>query len=58
MISGRGGGGSGNCCQWDFHALLLTRNDELFNWSYRSQRFESVSERTRRLMVLDVPRCQ
>ena len=58
MVSGRGAGGSGNCCQWDFHALLVTRNDELFNWSYRSQRFESLSERTRRLLRLDVPKCQ
>jgi hypothetical protein len=58
MVSGRGGGGSGNCCQWDFHALLLTHDDRLSNWSYRSQRFESVSERSRRLMALNVPRCQ
>jgi hypothetical protein len=58
MVSGRGAGGSGNCCQWDFHALLLTHNDQLFNWSYRSQRFESVSERTKRLMALNVSRCQ
>lgn len=48
MISGRGAGGSGNCCQWDFHALLLTKDDRLFNWSYRSQRFEQVSDRARR----------
>ena len=47
MVSGRGSGGSGHCCQWDFHALLLTRNDQLFNWSYRSQRFEKVSDRAR-----------
>jgi hypothetical protein len=51
MLSGRGGGGSGDCCQWDFHALLLTRDDRLFNWSYQSQRFERISERTRRLMA-------
>ena len=53
VVTGRGSGGSGNCCQFDFHALLLTRNDELFNWSYRSQRFESLSERTRHAMGLD-----
>jgi hypothetical protein len=58
MFSGRGSGGSGNCCQWDFHALLLTHNDQLFNWSYRSQRFESVSERSRGLLRMSVPRCQ
>jgi hypothetical protein len=58
MVSARGAGGSGNCCQWDFHALLRTHNDALFNWSYRSQRFESVSERTKRLMALNAPRCQ
>lgn len=57
MVSGRGGGGSGHCCQWDFHALLSTRNDELFNWSYRSQRFEPLSERARGLMSLNVPKC-
>jgi hypothetical protein len=52
MVSGRGGGGSGGCCQWDFHALLLTNDKRLFNWSYRSQRFESVSERTKQSMGL------
>lgn len=58
MISGRGGGGSGNCCQWDFHALLLTHDKRLFNWSYKSQRFESVSEQTRRSMALSKLSCQ
>jgi hypothetical protein len=48
MVTGRGSGGSGHCCQWGFHALLLTHNDQLSNWSYRSQRFERVSERARR----------
>jgi hypothetical protein len=53
MISPRGGGGiSGKCCQWDFHALLLTDNNELFNWSYRSQRFERVTEDSRRMLSL------
>jgi hypothetical protein len=58
MFSGRGAGGSGNCCQWDFHALLLTHDDELFNWSYRSQRFERVSERARSLLGLPRLTCQ
>ena len=58
MVSGRGGGGSGNCCQWDFHALLLTNDKRLFNWSYRSQRFESVSERTKQSMRLGGLNCQ
>jgi hypothetical protein len=57
MFSGRGAGGSGDCCQWDFHALLVT-NKELFNWSYRVQGFEKVSERTRRLMHLGQMTCQ
>ena len=57
MFSGRGGGGSGNCCQWDFHALLVTHDQRLFNWSYESQRFESVSARTERLMSLSRISC-
>lgn len=52
MVSGRGGGGSGNCCQWDFHALLVTSDKTQFNWSYKSQSFERVSDRTQRLMHL------
>jgi len=47
MFRVRGAGGSGNCCQHDFHALLLTRSNRLFNWSYQSQRFEPLSERSR-----------
>ena len=58
MVSGRGGGGSGNCCQWDFHALLLTNDKRLYNWSYRSQRFENVSERTKKSMALNNLSCQ
>lgn len=52
MISARGGGGSGNCCTWNFHALLLTQDGRLFNWSYRTQRFERIQEDTRRAMHL------
>jgi hypothetical protein len=58
MFSGRGAGGSGDCCQWDFHALLLTQSDQLFNWSYRSQRFERLSERSRNMLGLTNVRCQ
>jgi hypothetical protein len=57
MFTGRGGGGSGDCCQWDFHALLLTQSDRLFNWSYASQRFEPVSQHARRGLRLNV-KCQ
>jgi hypothetical protein len=39
-------GGSG-IFQLGFHALLLTPN-ELFNWSYQSQRFEAVTDASRR----------
>jgi hypothetical protein len=39
-------GGSG-IFQLGFHALLLTQN-ELFNWSYQSQRFEAVTDTSRR----------
>lgn len=58
MFSGRGAGGSGDCCQWRFHALLLTQSDQLFNWSYQSQRFERLSERSRHLLELTDVRCQ
>jgi hypothetical protein len=58
MFSGRGAGGSGDCCQWDFHALLLTHDKRLFNWSYKSQRFENISEPLRRSMALNNLRCQ
>jgi len=58
MFRSRGSGGSGDCCQWDFHALLLTRNNELFNWSYNYQHFEKVSEQTRRMMDLDNLTCR
>jgi hypothetical protein len=57
MFTGRGAGGSGNCCQWDFHALLLTRDDQLFNWTYRSQRFERVSPQSRRMLRLNDLAC-
>jgi hypothetical protein len=39
-------GGSGTF-QFGFHGLLLTPN-ELFNWSYQSQRFETVTDTSRR----------
>ena len=58
MFSGRGAGGSGDCCQWDFHALLLTQSNQLFNWSYHSQRFEKVSERSRHMLGLDHLTCR
>uniref|UniRef100_Q07P17 Uncharacterized protein n=1 Tax=Rhodopseudomonas palustris (strain BisA53) TaxID=316055 RepID=Q07P17_RHOP5 len=48
MVAPHGVGGSGDCCQWDFHALLLTKNDQMFNWSYNSQRFDRISAKTRR----------
>lgn len=48
MVAPHGVGGSGDCCQWDFHALLLTKNDQMFNWSYNSQRFDRLSAKTRR----------
>ena len=57
MFVARGGGGSGNCCQWDFHALLRTRSSKLFNWSYDSQRFERISEGARLTMSLNPPTC-
>jgi hypothetical protein len=59
LFSSRGAGGSGNCCQWDFHALLLTRNKgTLYNWSYKSQRFEKVTDRSRSALYLNGLNCQ
>jgi hypothetical protein len=52
MFSPRGAGGSGDCCQWDFHALLLTQSNQLFNWSYRTQSFERLSEQSRQALGL------
>lgn len=54
MFAVRGIGGSGNCCQWNFHALLVTKDYQLFNWSYAAQRFETISEQTRRTMGLNM----
>ena len=42
----------------DFHALLLTQSNQLFNWSYHSQRFEKVSERSRHMLGLDHLTCR
>ena len=58
MFRARGGGGSGDCCQWDFHALLLTQGNQLFNWSYHSQRFERLSNQSRRMMGLTDLTCR
>jgi hypothetical protein len=52
MVSARGLGGSGHCCQWDFHALLITRDNRIFNWSYRSQRFERISDQEEAINLL------
>jgi hypothetical protein len=57
MFSVRGVGGSGDCCQWDFHALLVIEDNQLFNWSYDAQRFERISEQTRRNMSLNQSCC-
>jgi hypothetical protein len=48
-------GGSGTF-QFGFHALLLTPN-ELFNWSYQSQRFETVTDASQRNLGLRHPAC-
>jgi hypothetical protein len=58
MVSVRSsGGGSGNF-HWYFHALLLTQDKRLFNWSYKSQRFESVSESTKKSLNLGKVDCR
>jgi hypothetical protein len=48
-------GGSGTF-QFGFHALLLTPN-ELFNWSYQSQRFETVTDSSRRKLGIGPLAC-
>jgi hypothetical protein len=48
-------GGSGTF-QFGFHALLLTPN-ELFNWSYQSQRFETVTDNSQRKLSIRAPLC-
>jgi hypothetical protein len=40
-------GGGSDEFQFGFHGLLLTSN-ELFNWSYQSQRFDRVTDTSRR----------
>ncbi len=49
MVSPWDCSGSGDCRHLAFHALLLTQSNKLFNWSYRSQRFEKLSDERRRL---------
>jgi len=58
MFSPRGAGGSGDCCQWDFHALLLTQGSRLFNWSYRTQSFERLSTQSRQYLGLENLACR
>lgn len=48
-------GGSG-VFQFGFHALLLTPN-QLFNWSYQSQRFETVTDVSQRKLGIRHPAC-
>jgi hypothetical protein len=48
-------GGSGYF-QFGFHGLLLTAN-ELFNWSYQSQRFETVTDAARRNLHISALSC-
>jgi hypothetical protein len=42
--------------QFGFHALLLTSNG-LFNWSYQSQRFETVTDNSRRHLGIERLAC-
>ncbi|WP_458760669.1 hypothetical protein ACSVBT_07735 [Afipia sp. TerB] len=58
MVSGHYGSGSGGCCQWDFHALMLKHDGQLFNWSYKSQQFETMSDQSRKVMRLTKLSCK
>jgi len=48
----------GDCCQWEFHGLLLTHSNKLFNWSYQSQRFDMLSDESRRKLDLGGVSCK
>jgi hypothetical protein len=50
------GGGSGYF-QWTFHALLVTKSRHMFNWSYKSQRFEPLTEENIRSLHLERIAC-
>jgi hypothetical protein len=48
--------GGSSSFQFGFHGLLLTPN-ELFNWSYQSQRFETVTDTSRRALGIRALSC-
>jgi hypothetical protein len=52
MVSLRSSGGGSGDFHWQFHAILVTQDNRLLNWSYKSQRFESVSESTKKSLAL------
>jgi hypothetical protein len=58
MASGRSSGGGSGDFHWHFYALLVTQDKRLLNWSYKSQRFESVSESTKKLLALEKVSCR
>jgi hypothetical protein len=53
MYSGRSSGGGSGEFHWHFHAIHVTRDKRLLNWSYKSQRFENVSESTKTSLHLE-----
>lgn len=50
-------GGGSDSFQWTFHALLVTKNRRLFNWSYQSQRFEPLADESIRNHSLEQTSC-
>jgi hypothetical protein len=49
--------GGSDSFQWTFHALLVTKNRRLFNWSYQSQRFEPLADDSIRNLHLERTSC-
>ena len=52
MTTGRSNGGGSTDYYWRFRAIAVTQDKRLFNWSFKSQRFESISESTMKSLAL------
>jgi hypothetical protein len=52
MTTGRSNGGGSTDYYWRFRAILVMQDKRLYNWSFKSQRFESISESTKKSLGL------
>jgi hypothetical protein len=52
MTTGRSSGGGSTDYYWRFRAILVTQDKRLLNWSFKSQRFESIFESTKKSLGL------